>query len=123
MKRFLTLFTAPLVLAMGTTAHAVIVFQDNFDSYADQTAFTTAWTPIGCQGQGTACTLNATSTTSNELNQDFAPGPNPPVTQPNVILNHSPAAPSPGTADLSERNQITFTPSPVLSNGDQLAFS
>src|SRR4051812_30050994 len=105
MKRFTLVTTIGIVLVSCSAANALIVFQDDFNSYADQTAFTTAWLPIGCQGQGSPCTLNATSTTSNELNAaDF--GGDPAHLQ--TTLNHSPAAPSPGTADFAERNQITF---------------
>src|SRR4051812_21776889 len=100
MKRFTFLAATFAVLAMGTTSHALIVFQDNFDSYANQAAFTAVWTPIGCQGQGAPCTLNTTSTTSNELSQDFVSVlPDPAHLQ--TALNHSPVG-SPGTADSAE---------------------
>jgi hypothetical protein len=110
---------------MGTTSHAVIVFQDNFDGYFDgsgnpnQAAFTAVWTPIGCQGQGASCTLNATSTTSNEVSNDFV---GVDAAHDKAIKNHSPVG-SPGTSDSAERNQITFPASPTLANGDKLAFS
>lgn len=129
MKKFAVLAATCVVWAVGTTAHAVIVFQDNFDSYfdgsgnPDQTAFTTAWTPIGCQGQGTPCTLNTSSTTSNEVSRDFADLFGDADPHAKAIKNHSPAAPSPGTADLAERNQITFPASPTINVGDKLSFS
>jgi hypothetical protein len=43
MKRYLLFMTALLVLAGGSSARAVDLLSDNFDSYADQAAFVAAW--------------------------------------------------------------------------------
>jgi hypothetical protein len=125
MKRLTLLAAAFIVLGMGTSSRALIVFKDDFNSYfdgsgnPDQAAFTAVWTPIGCQGQGASCTLNTSSTTSNEVSNDFV---GVDALHDKAIKNHSPVG-SPGTSDSAERNQITFTASPVLATGDRLEFS
>ncbi len=127
MKRLTTLVVTLVMVGMsGSMAHAVIVFQDNFDSYfdgsgnPDQTAFTNVWTPIGCQGAGSTCTLNTTSTVSNQVSNDFV---GIDALHDKAILNHSPIQPTPGTNDAAERNQITFPASPTVNVGDKLSFS
>lgn len=45
----LTIFTLSL-FSLGTVSHATIIIDDNFDGYADQTAFQAVWAPAGTSG-------------------------------------------------------------------------
>ena len=107
---------ALILVGVGfSTAQAVVVFDDNFDGYADQAAFEASWTPIGCTGQGASCTGNV-GTLGGTLSQGTA------VSVPNSILNHSPVG-SPGTSDSSQRNQKQFPITSTLAIAEKLAFS
>jgi hypothetical protein len=104
-----------LVGTVVSTAEAVVVFNDNFDGYANQVALEAVWTPIGCTGQGASCTGNV-STLGGTLSTDTA------VSLPNSLFNHSPVG-APGTSDSSQRNQASFTATSTLAIGEKLAFS
>src|SRR5262245_27477039 len=59
MKRF-----SCTLLAFGlfvSSAQAVVVFNDDFNSYADQAAFEASWEPVGCSLSGipSSCTVTA----------------------------------------------------------------
>jgi hypothetical protein len=119
MKRCTCLVAALLIGALGSSpAQAVVYFEDNFDSYANQSAFEAVWTPVGCSLSGlpTNC---GTGMESNTLSQDFPE-------RGNTLLNSSPATPAPATISAADRNQIILTPAqtpPVLGIGDKVIFS
>lgn len=46
-KSVLVILTGALVMAWSVAAQATVIVSDNFDSYASQAAFESAWAPIG----------------------------------------------------------------------------
>jgi hypothetical protein len=94
------LFTLAILTLSGRSVLAVLVVNDNFDSYANQAAFEAVWTPIG-----TTAPLSGALSTAQA------------VSAPNSIS-------TPGTVTNNQsRNQLTFAATPVLTPGDQLVFS
>lgn len=123
MKRFTFALLAFGLFAPN--AQAVVLYEDTFDSYADQAAFQDKWRAIGCSGQGlnptTQCTLTS-NYPSNILSTDFPE-------RGNVLLNHSPVG-SPGSVDAGQRNEsvdssnnLIIPTTPLLAPGEKLAFS
>lgn len=120
MKRLILCSTMLAAIANhASTVQSQIYFEDNFDSYTDQTAFESVWAPVGCTLSGIPAACTVSPGQGNTLSQDFPE-------RGNVLLNVSPPAAAPGTLNESDRNQIILTPAqtpPLLTVGAKLAFS
>jgi hypothetical protein len=107
MKLCTTFVAGVVVLTSGlSTARAVVVFQDNFDSYANQAAFESSWSLF-------TANPSSPSTSQGVLSQDQA------VSPANSILVPANAT----TTNNLNRSEHDFTATPVLSVGDSIAFS
>lgn len=100
-----TLLCAALgTLGLAASANAAVIVDDNFDSYASQSAFQAVWTPIGSD----------VTAPSGLLSTANPPGP---VSSPNFIS-------VPGTAANNQyRNRLTFAEIGTLTAGDKLIWS
>jgi len=121
MKLCTSLVAALVVVAIGgSTAQAVVYWEDNLDGYATQAAAEAVWAPVGCSLSGLTaaqCTPSATYD-GHTLSQDFPE-------RGNTFLNVSPPG-TPGSADSAQRNQIILTPAqtpPSLTVGAKVSFS
>ena len=95
MKKFL-LAVAMVALVSGR-ASAVLIVNDNFDSYANQAAFQAVWTPIGTTAPTSAVLSTAQASSS-----------------PQSIQN-------PGTLTNAQyRNQLSFTETSTFSSAGNL---
>ncbi len=63
MRTFTCALAALGALTLAPSVHAVIIFSDNFDGYANQAAFEAAWTPIGTLAP-TSATLSSAESVS-----------------------------------------------------------
>jgi hypothetical protein len=101
MKLYASFFVG-LLVGMGSlsSAKAVVILNDNFDTYADTAAFQAVWPAVGSQASGTI-----TQVTS--------------VSSPNAVQIFSPA-PS-GVAD--QRNERVFTGGAVMAQNAQYIWS
>lgn len=88
-----------LVTGLRSSADAATIFSDNFDSYANQTAFQTAWPVVGTQPSGTLSTAQS-------------------VSAPNSV-NISAGT----TTTTSQRNGRSFSETGTIGIGDKVIFS
>jgi hypothetical protein len=62
MKQIITAFAAAAALALAAPqTNAQVLLSDNFDGYADQSAFVAAWPQVGATASGTLSSLQASS--------------------------------------------------------------
>jgi hypothetical protein len=100
MRKFTSfLAAAGAMLLMGSVSQATVVFSDNFDGYANQAAFQASWTPVGAQPTATLSTAQSVSAPKS--------------------VNVSAGS----TTAVAQRNEKSFTASPVLAVGDTLVWS
>lgn len=107
-----------IVATSLSSAQAVVLFQDTFDTYTSQAEFEAVWTPVGCSLSGLPTNCGG-GMQSNTLSQDFQG-----LGRGNTLFNSSPPTPAPATISDADRNQIILPQdTPILGIGDKLVFS
>jgi hypothetical protein len=93
-KRFVVLGMIACSALVSASSSAQVLLSDNFDSYADQTAFQTTWTVVGATPSGTLSSVQSVS--------------------PQNAINYS---------TVAQRNERTFAESGVVTANTIIRFS
>jgi hypothetical protein len=106
--KYLAIFCVALFLAGSgvSTAQAVVLFEDNFDSYADQAGFDAVWSVL----PGTAAGVSYENV---RLSQEQATSP----------TNSAKTPAQPTGATLLQRSSHDFTAQSLAAAGDKIVFS
>src|SRR5687768_548747 len=101
------LLAVAITALISNRASAALIVNDNFDSYANQAAFQTAWPAIGTTTDATKKSAQLSSVQS--------------VSAPNAVF--VPVSTTATGTSTEYRNRQSFSDTPILGIGDKIVWS